>query len=300
MAYSSTLHLPPLESLVAAFTAARVGSFSAAALELDITHAAVSRRIVAAEKWAGVRLFDRHGRGVVVTPDGQRILARAALAVDQIAELADRPLKQKRVAVVRVAVTPSFARFWLLPRIRDLEGHPADLRVEVVADLKHADLAGGKVDLAIRYGRGGWKLGPERRLLDETLQPVAMAGLVPPKARLRAADVIALPLLHDGDSGNWKAWAACHQVSFAPKPADRTFADYGLALEAAGGGLGVALWNRGLHALAECPHDMVPLGAFPVSSPLGYFLLSRPAGESTPIALVAERIRAACRMRGTA
>jgi LysR family transcriptional regulator, glycine cleavage system transcriptional activator len=57
----------------------------------------------------------------------------------------------------------------LLPRIRDLKGHPADFRIELVAGLKHAYLAGGKVDLAIRYGRGGWKLGPERRLLDETL-----------------------------------------------------------------------------------------------------------------------------------
>jgi hypothetical protein len=34
----------------------------------------------------------------------------------------DIPLKQKRVFVVRVAFTPSFSRFWLLPRIRDLKG----------------------------------------------------------------------------------------------------------------------------------------------------------------------------------
>lgn len=140
MAYSSTLHLPSLESLIAAFTAARLGSFSAAALDLEITHAAVSRRIAAAEEWAGVRLFARHGRGVVVTPDGQRILARAALAVDQIADLADRPQRQERVPVVRVAVTPSFARFWLLPRIRDLEGNPSSFRIDIAADLRHADI----------------------------------------------------------------------------------------------------------------------------------------------------------------
>jgi len=297
MAYSSTLHLPPLESLVAAFTAARLGSFSAAALELDITHAAVSRRVGAVEKWAGVRLFDRHGRGVVVTPDGQRILARAALAVDQIADLADRPQRQKRVPVVRIAVTPSFARFWLLPRLRDLEGQPSNFRIEVVADLRHADIAAGKVDLAIRYGRGGWKVGMERRLFDETLQPVVAPGLSLFRARLRCADVIALPLLHDGDAGNWKAWAAFHRAPFVAKPADRAFADYALALGAASAGLGVALWNRELHSLNEYNGTLVPLGVFHMPSPLGYYLLSRLGEENTPTACVAERIQVACRLR---
>jgi hypothetical protein len=46
--------------------------------------------------------------------------------------------------------------------------------------------------------------------------------------------------------------------------------------------------------LSGMSNGMVPIGGFPVSSPLGYFLLSRPAGECTPIALVADRILAAC------
>jgi LysR family glycine cleavage system transcriptional activator len=286
-----------MESLVAAFKAAKLGSFSAAALDLEITHAAVSRRIAAAEAWAGVRLFDRHGRGVVVTPDGQRILARAALAVGQIADLADRPRRQKRVPVVRMAVTPSFARFWLLPRILDLEGHPSSLRIEVVAELRHADIAARKVDLAIRYGRGGWRVATEHRLLEEMLQPVVAPGLASPRAHQRAADIIALPLLHDGDSGNWKAWAAFYKTPYVPKPADRTFADYALTLAAASAGLGVALWNRGLHSLSESNGALAPLGVFQAPSPLGYYLLSRPGEENTPTARVAEGIRAACRLR---
>jgi LysR family glycine cleavage system transcriptional activator len=275
-----------MDSLTAALAAARLGSFSAAALELEITHAAVSRRIAAAEEWAGLRLFDRHGRGVLPTPNGQRILARLALAVEQIAVLGERP-HQRRLPVVRLAVTPAFARFWLLPRLRTLEGRPADVRIEVVAELTHADLAGGEVDLAIRYGRGGWKLGPERRLFDELLLPVAGPALLPPGVRRQPQDIAALPLLHSGDTTNWRCWADAHGVRLKPKPADRSFADYALTLEAAAAGLGVALWNQGLHrcdsALTACPE-------FPVRSPLAYFLLSRAAAPHTPPGLMVQRI----------
>ncbi len=67
MAYSSLTKLPPTDSLVAALTALRLGSFSAAASELGITHAAVSRRIAVAEEWAGER---RKARSMPEQPPG--------------------------------------------------------------------------------------------------------------------------------------------------------------------------------------------------------------------------------------
>lgn len=149
--------LPSIDSMTAALAVSQFGSFSAAAIELNITHAAVSRRVATLEAWAGIKVFKRHTRGVVPTEEGQRILARLDAALTQIEELSI-PRKTKHVLPpVRVAVTPSFARFFLLPKLSLLSGTPNDIHIEVIASLNHADLLGGEVDLAIRYGRGAWK-----------------------------------------------------------------------------------------------------------------------------------------------
>lgn len=295
MTHSSTPHLPPLDGLLAALAAVKAGSFSGAALALGISHAAVSRRIEIVENWAGQRIFERHARGVVPTPDGQRILTRIAHALDQIEQLSHRRHKPQPFPVVRVGVTPSFARFWLLPRLHVLEGSPQDLRIEVVASLMHADLAGGEVDLAIRYGRGDWKEGGAEKLFDESLFPVMGSGLLPTGKEGDAIFLMSLPLLHSGDTTNWRTWAAAHRVPFAPKIADRTLTDYSMALEAAKAGLGVALWNRGLHSLDEFGITLVGTDRRRASSPLSYYLLSRQLEAHAPPALLAERIRLAAK-----
>jgi len=277
--------LPPIECLIAALEAMRSGSFSAAAATLGVSHAAVSRRVAGAEAWAGGRLFDRHGRGVRPTPEGQRLLTRIRQYFDDIEALVDRSRQPKVRETVRLAVTPSFARYWLLPRLPLLEGE--DLRIEVLASQQHAALGSGEADLAVRYGRGGWGKGVEAALLDERLVPVARKGGFR-SAPVTAEQVLALPLLHDGDTFLWRSWARQRGLRFRAKSGDRVFADYGLAVEAAGSGLGVVLWNRGLH---ELPPGMVAAeGSALTDPPLRHYLLHAPDRASGPAARLAIRL----------
>ena len=67
---------PPLASLETVCTVARHGSFLAAAEVSGVTHGAISRRVAAVENWLGMTLFERHARGVRMTPDGQRVVGR--------------------------------------------------------------------------------------------------------------------------------------------------------------------------------------------------------------------------------
>jgi LysR family glycine cleavage system transcriptional activator len=67
---------PPLASLETVCTVARQGSFLAAAGVAGLTHGAISRRVAAVENWLGTTLFERHARGVRLTPDGQRFVGR--------------------------------------------------------------------------------------------------------------------------------------------------------------------------------------------------------------------------------
>ena len=73
-----------------------------------------------------------------------------------------------------------------------------------------------------------------------------------------------------------------------PKADDRTLGDYALSIDAALAGLGVALWNPGLHAAVE---GLTVLPALAATTPLRYFLLSRHGDRRSPAATVAGRIQ---------
>ncbi|MFO1161286.1 MAG: LysR family transcriptional regulator [Reyranellaceae bacterium] len=63
--------LPPLNSLLMFEAAARLGRFTRAALELDVTHSAASRQVVTLEARVDKRLFHRSRNGTTLTPAGE-------------------------------------------------------------------------------------------------------------------------------------------------------------------------------------------------------------------------------------
>src|SRR5205814_737137 len=84
----SSTSLPPLEALATVLAAARLGSFSAAAIDLGITHGSASRRVQVVESWLGTAVFVRHGRGVRLTPAGEHLSRQVETALAQIAGVA--------------------------------------------------------------------------------------------------------------------------------------------------------------------------------------------------------------------
>lgn len=284
--------LPPIDAIAAALAARAHGSFTAAADVLGVTHAAVSRRVAVAERWAGGRLFERHGRGVRTTPEGERLLARLDAMLDGIDQLADRGRASPRRRSVRVATTPSFARFRLLPSLGRIEGD--DLRVEIVADLRNADLRGAGIDLAIRYGRGNWRTGEETVLTRAPLVPVARRALAEAMTT-DAAGLASLPWIHDADPTLWRAWCVTHGIERRSKAGDRTLFDYASALAAAEAGLGVALFDTALHGLDELTDSMIALPDVSLDDPpLGYWAIV-PLGAGPHGRTVLDRLGAAHR-----
>src|ERR1700704_1664716 len=81
----SRSRLPPLNAIKAFEAAARLGSFTRAADELNVTHGAVSRQIRLLEDWLGIRLFLRTSRSAVPTQAGTELLAEAGPALDRLA-----------------------------------------------------------------------------------------------------------------------------------------------------------------------------------------------------------------------
>ncbi|HVF17123.1 MAG TPA: LysR substrate-binding domain-containing protein, partial [Steroidobacteraceae bacterium] len=234
--------LPSLEGILAVIAAHETGSFSGAADRLGITHGAVSRRVQAVEHWLATPLFERGARGVQVTPAGQRFIATAQQALATIRESADRWRPVRAQPVVRVSVVPSFARLWLMSRMTFLQGQPADVRIELQLEHRAVDLSADEADISVRYGKGAGKDVRGKLLFREHLYPVAAPSLAKQLGANAKPDRIAeLPLLHDSDTRQWRAWLDAAGSRFRNHTHDRRFEDYDLVLAACEAGLGIAL-----------------------------------------------------------
>ena len=286
------IDLPPTEALAAVLAAARAGSLTAAAAELSVTHGAISRRIQAVEGWLGAALFERHGRGVRLTPVGERFARSVERSFAAISSTAADIRTASRVGKVRLSTLPSVARLWIMPRLSRLQGEPADIAIALVGEHRVASLEAREADLAIRFGLGGWSGVDAHLMFRERLYPIAAP---PVAARLAAEGPAALlgqTLLHDGDAGDWKAWFRSVGVAYKPRAGERKFEDYDLVLMAAEAGLGVALGRDPLAAPALRSGRLKRLPGPELASDRGHYLVTR-TGETRPAVLtLARRIRA--------
>lgn len=252
-----------------------------------MTHASVSRRVAAAEGWAGAKLFERHGRGVRPTIEGERLLARLDSLLDAIGHLVDRERSGQVRETVKIATTPSFAQLRLWPNLKTLEGD--DLRIEIIASVQNADLTQHDIDLVIRYGRGNWRIGRETQLPRKPLVPVVHRDLClePPK---EATTVLELPLIHNSDKALWRSWQNAHGLERRPQAHDRVASGYLESLAAATAGLGAALFDPALHPLNDLAEDLLPLQQITLEEPpLGYWAII-PRGALEGASLIVERL----------
>lgn len=307
MAHSSPLPAgrPPLPSLETVCMVARQGSFLAAAEAAGLTHGAISRRVAAVENWLGMILFERHARGVRLTPDGQRFVGRIEQAFDIIDSAANQWRSPRSPQLVKLSMVPSFAKLWFFERQAAFESEAPALRIELDISHRNVDIAGGEADLAIRYGHGSWRQFEVRPFMQETLYPVAHPGLAAQLAkrvqRHGEAALLEVPLLHDSDPTGWRAWFDAQGIALRPRAQDRRFEDYTLVLAAAEAGLGVALARSPFSDAYLRRGGLVRVGRHAVASPREYhFVLAK--GESRPevLALIERMKRAADGLRGKA
>lgn len=232
--------IPPLNSLRAFESAARNLSFTKAADELAVTQSAVSHQVTALEEWAGVPLFKRQGRSVVLTEAATKFLPPVSAALDQLA-LAGRRLQavDPTHGWLTVAMMPSFAAKWLVPRLADFHDKNPDMDVWIATFEAQTGVLGSDVDLAIRYGRGDWPGLTSVKILSEELFPVCAPRLLP---MLREpSDLLRTTLLHDELREDWIMWFGAAGFEGRDPARGPGFDDSGLLIQAAIEGLGVAL-----------------------------------------------------------
>ena len=232
--------IPPLPALRAFESAARHGSLRMAAEELSVTHGAVSHQIKFLQDSLGVELMARQGRGIALTPAGQRLAPQLSDALARLAQVMDS-VRPESHEPLRISVLPSFAAKWLLPRLSMFMAQHPDIALTLDANLSIVNLHNTGIDLAFRYGTGQWPGVQAERLMTEEMLVVCSPSYRKGKLPTRPRDLLKHPLLRDESTRAWHDWFRAAGVNGAvPKPA-MAFSDAGLLLQAALAGQGVAL-----------------------------------------------------------
>lgn len=234
--------LPPLNSLKAFDAAARHLSLTRAAEELHVTHGAVSRQLKELESFLGRRLFERHSRGLELTDHG-RLLAYTTHRLFNDLRQAIRGLQAvARPDVVTVSTVPSLAARWLVPRLSAFQARWPGREIRVGTTKRLVDFQRDGVDIALRYGRGGWPGVYSERLFSPREFPVCSPALLEAAKPLRnPGDLKHFTLIHDMSFGNWSQWLAAAGVADIDPRHGILLEDMNVALQAAIEGQGVAL-----------------------------------------------------------
>lgn len=232
------MQTPSLQTLRALEAAARLGSYTRAAVELGVTHGAVSHRLRALEETLGHTLFIREGNGMRPSPEALRLAASVREALGVLATAF--PDRAHLSQILRVSLLPSMASRWLIPRVGQFRSeHPGiDLRID--ARLELAPLTAGGVDCAIRYGSGDWPDVQVMHLGDEFLFPVCTPDYREKMGISQPGEMIRAVLLrHDRQS--WRQWFDAAELDAAEPASAPLFSDTNLMLDAAIAGEGIAL-----------------------------------------------------------
>lgn len=234
--------LPPLNALRVFEAAARHLSFTRAAEELNVTQAAVSHQIKGLEAHLELKLFRRLNRALLLTDPGQAYFPPVRDALDALAQATKRLGADEQVGRLTVSTLVSFAANWLVPRLGRYRTLNPEIDVRVTTSDFHVDFARQDVDLAIRYGRGGWPGLDAVRLMTEEVFPVCSPALLRGGPPLRApSDLDRYTLLHDEMREDWRMWLMAAGALNIDADRGPGFSNSNLVIQAAIAGEGVAL-----------------------------------------------------------
>jgi LysR family glycine cleavage system transcriptional activator len=217
----------------------------AAAAELHVTPGAVSQRIRSLQSSLGVDLFEKRGRRLVLTEHGstlQRSVGKAMEAITAgILEVAARKSADLSKSVLTISMPQVHGVAWLATRLFDFMSENRNFTLNVVTGPHFNDVDWRKVDVAVIYGVPPWPGFWWSLLHGIHMTPVCSPQLLRgPHGIRRIGDLAYHRLLHEDDGSQWRRYQAAAGGMYVGS-SDVYFDDFGIVLQAARDGYGVAL-----------------------------------------------------------
>lgn len=280
--------LPPLSLLTAFEAAARTGSVTAAAKEINLTQSAVSRQIKALEEQLGVQLFIRDRQTIRLTLSGESYAREIREAVRHIGKASLNLRANPYGGTLNLAVPPTFGERWLAPRLDRFVAQCPHVMLNVSTRIVVPDFHVDPQDAAIQLGPATSADLGVTPLRGEIALPVCSPRLLNKAEYLQVSDLKAAPLLHLTTRPDaWEQWFLHH----GQDPGElhgMLFEHYSMLTAVAAAGLGVALIPTFLCDAELQAGTLVPALQSPVPSPERY-LLTWPRDRSTYGPLIAFR-----------
>ena len=268
--------IPPIQCLLTFEAVARLRSASRAADELCVTVSAVSHRIRQLEANLGVRLFSRGD--FTLTAEGAAYLQHVSTALSALQQMpGERASAGARR--LRVAVTPSFCRQFVMPKLELFRRSFPDVELTLQVSIPLRDVTAEQADLEIRYGLGAYGDVEHRLILRDEVTPACSPAFLdefgPFDGFEHLAECAAVPLVRS-PLEPWASWYAHCGLSLPEPTVGAQFNDLGLAYDAAASGFGVALVRHKLGAAWFDSGRLLALSNRPVVSPFGHYVCWAP------------------------
>ena len=288
--------IPSLQALACFDAAARHHSYTRAAQELALTQSAVSRQISALEEYLGQALFRRARHGVTLTDAGANYARQIAPRLQALErDTLDAMTGQGNGGAVHLAVVPTFAARWLIPRLPQFAAQHPDALVHMDTRTRPFMFSDTEFDAAIMVGTptqmAQWAGTRATALLPEIAIAVCAPALLP-----RLTPTLAgAPLLQQSTRPEaWRAWfeaarladaaTAEQAMADADALAGPRFEQFSMTAAAAVSGLGVALVPRLLVEAELAQGTLVQAHPFALSGQRHYYWVE-PEGANLKLSL---------------
>ena len=256
--------LPPLTWFRAFEAAARQLSFTAAADELALTQSAVSQQVRSLEIRLGTQLFVRKPRGLALTDDGRKLLPKVGSALEALAKAAETFDAGPSKGLLTIATSVSIAQWIIAPKINEFLTAWPGLRIRILSTIWPDDFKSSIADVEIRFGSEKQVGAAATRLVPDSLVAVASSAMT---GRLEEYPLIEAV----GTSEGWRSWAKQAQYEVDLEPVIHVDS-YGLALELAIQGNGVALTSSLLAACSLSAGKIIRAHPASLANTEGYYL----------------------------
>jgi LysR family transcriptional regulator, glycine cleavage system transcriptional activator len=274
----------PIGPLRAFDVAARHLNLSAAAEEMNVTHAAVSRQVKQLEERLGVKLFERLPRGLKLTPHGALLAEGTRQAFDRLATAVEDvsiPAVRRKLTISTFA---SFAARWLMPRIGGFSELFPDADLQVITDTRLVDFSREDVDIGIRFGSGRYPTLHVVPLFKPQEIVVCAPGLLKRGPPIRQyLDLKHYTLLHDDSHRSWIRWLDSVGAKGVNPRRGIICGDRNSMLQAALAGQGLALASEVFAAADLEAGRLVKVFDVEVASPYAIYAVCLPRRLNDPI-----------------
>lgn len=241
--------LPPLTALRAFDAAARHMSFQQAAVELNVTPAALSFQIKSLEEHLGAPLFRRLNRAVELTEAGHTLAPGVDKGFRELASAWQATRRIDDTSVLTVTAGPALTAKWLAPRLFDFARDNPDIELRFAASLQLVDLDHSGVDVALRFSSS-----VDDRYFNQPVRKEWMTPVMTPQMAEQYPTLESLadaPLIHDESLNalrpvpDWTSWFHTMGIDVDASHGTR-FSNADHAVDAAVSGSGVALGRRAI------------------------------------------------------